>query len=88
MEPSPPFLEEAHALASAVGAPEVTTAGGGVAAVAGPVVAVPAAPNAGSPENVDQRRTFPNILQQLQVCRVLAVVGNTDLHVLVSRIYV
>lgn len=53
----PPFLEEAHALASTVGAPEVAAAGGRVATVTGPVVAVAAAANARAPENVDQRRS-------------------------------
>lgn len=53
----PPLLEEAHPLAATVGAPEVAAAGRGVAAVAGPVVAVAAPPNTGAPENVDQRRS-------------------------------
>lgn len=53
----PPLLEEAHALAAAVGAPEVAPAGGGVATVARAVVAVASPPDAGAPENVDQRRT-------------------------------
>ena len=37
----PPLLEEPHALASAVGAPQVAPAGGVVAAVVGAVVAGP-----------------------------------------------
>lgn len=53
----PPLLEEPHALAAAVGAPEVAPAGGGVAAVAWPVVAVASSLDTGAPENVDQRRS-------------------------------
>lgn len=56
-ESSAPLLEEAHALAAAVGPPEVTPARGRVAAVSWPVVAVATSPDTGAPENVDQRRT-------------------------------
>jgi len=55
--PLAPFLEEAHPLALAIGAPEVAAAAGAVAAVLGPVVAVAAAPYAGSPKQVYQRGT-------------------------------
>lgn len=54
---SSPLLEEAHALTTAVGPPEIAAAGGGVATVAGPMVAVPSPPDTRTPENVDQRRT-------------------------------
>lgn len=53
----PPFLEEAHALATAVGPPKVAATGGRVAAVPGAVVTVPATTDARTPENVDQRRS-------------------------------
>ena len=54
---SPPFLEEAHSLTSAIGPPEVASAGGRVATVTGTMVTVPSTPYARTPENVDQRRT-------------------------------
>lgn len=53
----PPLLEEPHALAAAVGAPEVAPARGGMAAVARPMVAVASSLHTGAPENVDQRRS-------------------------------
>lgn len=58
----PPLLEEAYALAAAVGAPQVAAAGGRVAAVARPVVAVPSAREARTPENVHQRRSSETTL--------------------------
>lgn len=51
-----PLLEEAHALAPAVGPPEVAAAGRVVAAVVGAVVAGSHAANAGAPKKVDIRR--------------------------------
>lgn len=51
-----PLLEQAHALAAAVGAPQVAAAARVVAAVVGPVVAVAAAPDARPPVYIEIRR--------------------------------
>lgn len=51
-----PLLEEPHALAAAVGSPQVAAAARVVAAVIGTVVAVASSPNARPPEDIDQRR--------------------------------
>lgn len=52
-----PLLEETHPLTLAIGAPEVATAAGAVAAVLRPVVAATSASYAGSPIQVYQRGT-------------------------------
>lgn len=49
----PPLLEETHALAPAVGPPQVAPAGGVVAAVVGAVVTGTSAADAGPPKKVD-----------------------------------
>lgn len=48
-----PLLEETHALAAAVRAPQIAAAGAVVAAVVGTVVTVAAATNARAPINID-----------------------------------
>lgn len=77
----PPFLEEAHTLTTAIGAPEIAPAGWGVAAVSRAVVAVTSSPHTGTPENVDQRRTSETTLlnASLSLCTSQC---NWDLHLL------
>lgn len=77
---SPPLLEEAHALAAAVGAPEVAAAGRGVAAVAGTVVTVAAPPDTGTPENVDQRRTSETISSNTNLSLCSTCLDCADMH--------
>lgn len=78
----PPLLEEAHALAAAVGPPEVAPARGRVAAVPGAVVAVAATPHTGAPENVDQRRTSEttSLNASLSLCRAICKAHEVKSH--------
>lgn len=75
----PPLLEEPHALAAAVGAPEVAPARGGMAAVARPMVAVASSLHTGA---------LSNILQQLQISGVFSVIRQVYFNVVVSRVNV
>lgn len=51
-----PFLEEAHALTAAVGAPQVASARRVGTAAVGSVVAVARSSDAGAPKNINQGR--------------------------------
>lgn len=74
-----PLLEESHALAPAVGPPEVAAAGGVVAAIVGAVVAGPHAPDAGTPKKVDIRRASEQKIRRVLLCSVMMeVVGSRE----------
>lgn len=62
-----PLLEEAHALATTVGAPQVTATGGVVAAFVRSVVAVASPADARTSVKVDQRRPPAKIISTILV---------------------
>lgn len=62
-----PLLEEAHALATTVGSPQVTATGGIVAAVVRSVVAVASPADARTSVKVDQRRPPAKIISTILV---------------------
>lgn len=62
-----PLLEEAHALAATVGAPQVTATGGVVAAVVWSVVAIASPADTRTSVKVDQRRPPAKIISTILI---------------------
>lgn len=71
----PPLLEETHALAPAVGPPQVAPAGGVVAAVIGAVVTGTPAADAGPPKKVDVGGTSEQTIRKIELSIMMMVVA-------------